>query len=77
MAHCFGMNDVYNNEGHDQNGTSCVMERFESGNAHAYYQAVLSRENESMGFCASCKETMKDLTSNIDIQGNVTNNNGE
>ncbi len=71
------MDDVYNNEGHDQNGTFCVMGKFDQYTAYGYYSSVLDVTNEAMGFCTSCEEYMEGLTSNIVIQGNIANNNEE
>lgn len=68
-AHTLKMSDVYNNAGHDTNGeTNCVMERFESSNAYAYYQDVLNGIKRP--FCSSCEESMLSYTSNISIPGN-------
>ena len=52
-AHTFGMTDVYNTPGHDDpNGYHCVMEKFQSSYAYAYYQNILS--GIEVPFCTSC-----------------------
>lgn len=68
-AHVFGMPVVYNNAGHDKdNATHCVMEKFDSSNAYAFYQDVLNNRKEP--FCSSCKASMSGYTENITIPGN-------
>ena len=68
-AHVFGMPDVYNNAGHDKDkATHCVMEKFDSSNAYAFYQDVLNNRKEP--FCSSCKASLSGYTENITIPGN-------
>ena len=63
------MNDVYDNEGHDvDDACVCIMERFERYYAYDYYQDIMS--GEAAPFCPSCTETLRELTSNIEIYGN-------
>lgn len=68
-AHTLLMDDVYDNEGHDLDyATECVMERFDSSTAYAFYQDIINGVEDP--FCSSCEQKMRELTSNISIQGN-------
>lgn len=61
-AHTFGMDDVYDNPGHDVNGGyRCVMEKFEEQYAYAYYEDILFNRNGATPFCASCLSAMQQL----------------
>ena len=54
LAHVFGLDDVYDNSGHDvENGFVCVMEYYEEENAEPFYDRVLS--GEDVAFCESCQ----------------------
>ncbi len=67
-AHTMGMLDVYDNTGHDVNGTECLMERFDETTAYAFYQDVLNGVEDP--FCASCMQSMKSHTNNVYFSGN-------
>lgn len=67
-AHSLGISDVYDNVGHDQNGTVCVMERYDRNTATEFYQNVYDRGTSP--FCQSCMQTMMQLTTNVVIDGN-------
>jgi hypothetical protein len=61
-AHTFGMDDVYDNAGHDISGAyHCVMERFEREYASEYYTDVLLNRNDATAFCNSCLATLQSL----------------
>jgi len=68
IAHCLGMDDVYDNPGHDKEGTRCVMEKYNAGSAIGFYSAV--EEGRKFPFCDSCMDEMQEYTSNIVISGN-------
>jgi len=59
-AHTFGMNDVYDNAGHDVSGAYvCIMEKFDANCAYDYYIDIKDGYEEP--FCASCLATMQEL----------------
>lgn len=69
IAHTLGMDDVYNNSGHDvAKDTICVMEAFDENTAYNFYSNVYG--NNQSPFCNSCDTAMKNYTSNISISGN-------
>lgn len=62
-AHTFNMDDVYDNIGHDvDNATVCVMERFDSATAYAFYNNILDGKVDA--FCESCTATLRQLVLN-------------
>lgn len=68
-AHSFQLGEAYTNSGHDIDGkTECVMEKFHTASAYAFYEDVLSGSKKP--FCDSCDEAMRGYTSNIVISGN-------
>ena len=68
-AHTLGIDDVYDNVGHDvDNGFRCVMERFDKEYANEYYENVLSGVEDP--FCPSCLSKMKKLVPNTFYPGN-------
>lgn len=68
-VHTFGMYDVYDNDGHDVPGACvCVMERFDSIHAYAFYQDILNGVVKP--FCTSCEETLYEYTSSLHLIGN-------
>ena len=68
-SHTLGMDDVYNNPGHDvRYETMCLMEKFDPSSAYDFYQNVLA--GYAKPFCDSCDEALKNYTSNIVISGN-------
>ncbi len=68
-SHTLGMDDVYNNPGHDvRDETMCLMEKFDPSSAYDFYQNVLA--GYAKPFCDSCDEALKNYTSNIVISGN-------
>ena len=69
IAHTMGMDDVYDNLGHDQRDAYvCIMEHYEEEYANKYYDKILSGEKEP--FCESCKETLCELVMRRIISGN-------
>ncbi len=69
MAHCFGMNDVYDTENHDVTGeTICAMEYYDSQTADEFYWEVLYGNIDP--FCDSCMQAMRQYTSTVNIPGN-------
>ena len=68
-AHTLGIDDVYDNVGHDvDDGFRCVMERFDKEYANEYYENVLSGVEDP--FCPSCLSKMKKLAPNTFYSGN-------
>ena len=68
--HSLKMEDVYDNDGHDKEGeTACVMERYDSSTAYAFYLDVLA--GIKMPFCDSCSEAVRTYTADIVINGNI------
>jgi len=69
IAHTMGMDEVYDNPGHDQhNAYVCIMEHYEEEYANKYYEKILSGDKEP--FCESCKETLCELVMRQIISGN-------
>ena len=69
IAHIMGMEDVYNNEGHDVNGSACVMEKYDPYTADDYYESIL--EEMADPFCDTCDQIMISLAySSLPISGN-------
>ena len=68
-AHTFGMDDVYDNVGHDvDDETVCIMERFDQNHVYDFYQGVSSGYINP--FCNSCEAQIRNYTSNLFIFGN-------
>ena len=65
IVHTFGMPDVYDNTGHDlEDGTRCIMERFDGNTAEQFYAAV--EAGNIAPFCSSCAASIREHISQIE-----------
>ena len=65
IVHTFGMPDVYDNTGHDlEDGTRCIMERFDGNTAEQFYAAVDA--GNMAPFCSSCTAAIREHISQIE-----------
>lgn len=68
-AHILGMDDVYDNVGHDvDKATICIMEKFEAKHVYDFYSGVLN--GTTAPFCDSCMAKMRTFISQAIISGN-------
>ena len=68
-AHSLGINDVYDNIGHDHpQEFTCAMERVKMWKAYDFCVDIMI--NNKAPFCQSCMQTMHQLTANAVINGN-------
>ena len=75
-AHTMGMLDVYDNKGHDIQGSFiCIMERYypfmganNKYRAEIFYEDIMNGNTEP--FCDSCTEQMTQFTNGLYYKGN-------
>lgn len=68
LAHTFGYPDVYNNSWHDQSGTVCFMEKYETNSAIGFCESV---QYGGEPLCSYCLNLLPTYAQNCYHPGNI------